>query len=202
MSCLGNSNYKSREVGEAFRALNKSRLIQLVFPTISTRPPQEIDFTRKPRLQFLDTGLLNYALGIQSQLIGIKNLNDIFRGRIIQHVIFQQLQSQFTSLGSDFHFWVREKTNTSSEVDLIYQENQFLIPIEVKSGSHGRLRSLHQFMDRTNHPFAIRLLANRLLIEHVNTPAGKPFTLYNLPYYLACWIPQYAKWIVQETTLS
>ena len=75
LSGFGNSNYKNREVGEALRSLDKSRLIQLVYPTISTQPPQEIDFTRKPRLQFLDTGLLNYVLGIQSQLIGLNNLS-------------------------------------------------------------------------------------------------------------------------------
>jgi len=71
MAGFGNSNYKSREVGKALLSLDKSRLIQLVYPTISTQPPQDIDFTRKPRLQFLDTGLLNNVLGIQAQIIGL-----------------------------------------------------------------------------------------------------------------------------------
>lgn len=196
MAGFGNSNYKSREVGEALRSLDKSRLIQLVYPTISTQPPQDIDFTRKPRLQFLDTGMLNSILGIQSQLIGLNDLSDFYRGRIMQHVIYQQLQSQFTALGYNLHFWVREKTNSSSEVDLIYQYEQYLIPIEVKSGAQGRLRSLHQFMDRTNHPYAIRLLSNKLSVEKVTTPEGKPYTLLNLPHYLATRIPQYARWLV------
>ncbi|TSA34889.1 MAG: DUF4143 domain-containing protein [Porphyromonadaceae bacterium] len=196
MAGFGNSNYKSREVGEALRSLDKSRLIQLVYPTISILPPQEIDFTRKPRLQFLDTGLLNNVLGIQSQLIGLNDLSDFYRGRIMQHIVFQQLQSQFTSLGSNLHFWVREKANSSSEVDLIYPHEQYLIPVEVKSGAHGRLRSLHQFMDRTNHHYAIRLLSNKLSVEKVITPEGKPYTLLNLPHYLATRIPQYVKWLV------
>ena len=200
MAGFGNSNYKSREVGEALRALHKSRLIQLVYPTISTQAPQEVDFTRKPRLQFLDTGLLNYELGIQSQLIGLDDLSDFHRGRIIQHIVFQQLQSQEYHIGNDLHFWVREKTNTSSEVDMIYQYKQYLIPIEIKSGSHGRLRSLHQFIERTNHAYAIRLLANRHSSEAVVTPGGKPYTLINLPYYLACKIPQYVEWIVKHNT--
>ena len=200
MAGFGNSNYKSREIGEALRALHKSRLIQLIYPTISTRPPQEVDFTRKPRLQFLDTGLLNYMLGIQSQLIGLNDLSDFYRGKIIQHIVFQQLQSQESHLGNDIHFWVREKTNTSSEVDLIYQYKQFLIPIEVKSGPQGRLRSLHQYMERTNHTFAIRLLANKQSVETVVTPAGKEFKLLNLPYYLACRIPQYIDWMVNRET--
>ena len=198
MAGFRNSNYRSREVGEALRSLDKSRLIQLVYPTISLQAPQEIDFTRKPRLQFLDTGLLNSVLGVQSQLIGLHDLSDFCRGKIIQHAVFQQLQAQDTSVSGRLHFWVREKANSSSEVDLIYQHEQLLIPIEVKSGAHGRLRSLHQFMDRTNLSFAIRLLSNTLSIEEVTTATGKPFTLLNLPYYLATRIPQYLVWMIEQ----
>ena len=113
MAGFGNSNYRSREVGEALRSLDKSRLIQLVYPTISTQVPQEVDFTRKPRLQFLDTGLLNNILGIQSQLIELHDLSDFYRGKVIQHTVFQQLQAQKTSFGSNLHFWVREKAKSS-----------------------------------------------------------------------------------------
>lgn len=198
LSGFGNSNYKNREVGEALRSLDKARLIQLVYPTINLQPPQEIDFTRKPRLQFLDTGLLNYALGTQSQLIGLNDMNDFYRGKIIQHVVYQQLQAQNNSVGYKLHFWVREKSNSNAEVDLIYQHNQYLIPIEVKSGSQGRLRSLHQFIERTNHHFAIRVLSNKLSVEKVKTPTGKEYILLNLPYYLSTRIPQYIEWLVEK----
>lgn len=197
-SGFGNSNYKNREVGEALRSLDKSRLIQLIYPTISLQPPQEIDFTRKPRLQFLDTGLLNYALGVQSKMIGLNDLSDFYRGRIIQHIVYQQLQAQNYAVDSKLHFWVREKTNSNAEVDLVYQHYQYLIPIEVKSGPQGRLRSLHQFIDRTNHHFAVRVLANRLSVEQVKTPAGKEYILLNLPYYLSTRIPQYIEWLVEN----
>lgn len=133
MGGFGNSDYKSREVGEALRALDKSRLILLVYPVTSTEIPALLDHSRKPRLQFLDTGLLNHALGIQSELIGLKDFSDAYRGRIIQHAVYQQLQAQRSDPGYRLHFWVREKTNTTSEVDLIYQHLQYLVPIEVKS---------------------------------------------------------------------
>ncbi|MEA3445305.1 MAG: AAA family ATPase [Bacteroidota bacterium] len=197
-SGFGNSNYKSREVGEALRSLDKSRLIQLVYPAINQEPPQEVDFKRKPRLQFLDTGLLNYAMGIQSQLIGLTDMNDFYRGRIIQHIVYQQVQAQNNSVGSKLHFWVREKSNNNSEVDLVYRYNQYLIPIEVKSGPQGRLRSLHQFVERTKHNFAIRILSNKLSVEKVRTPGGKDYVLLNLPYYLATRIPHYIEWLVEN----
>ncbi len=195
---FGNSDYKSREVGEALRALDKSRLIQLVYPVTSTEIPAQVDYSRKPRLQFLDTGLLNHALGIQSSLIGLRDFSDAYRGKIIQHVVFQLLQSQISEPSRRLHFWVREKTNTTSEVDLIYPYLQFLIPIEVKSGPQGKLRSLHQFMERTNHSYAFRLLANTYHEEKVKTPSGKQFTLYNLPYFLASRLPEYIDWIAKN----
>ena len=198
MSGFGNSNYKSREVGEALRSLDKSRLIQLMYPTISTQPPQDIDFKRKPRLQFLDTGLLNYTLGIQSDLIGLNNLSDFYRGRVIQHIVYQQIQSQFTSVGHKLHFWVREKANSSAEVDLIFQHKHFLIPIEIKSGAHGRLRSLHQFMENTNHQYAVRFLSNQLSVEKVSTPGNKPYLLLNLPYYLSTRVSPYIEWFLNR----
>jgi len=196
LSGFGNSNYKSREVGEALRSLDRSKLIQLVYPTISTHPPQEVDFTRKPRLQFLDTGLLNYILGIQFEMIGINDFSDFYKGKIIQHAVFQQVESQIKNLNQKLHFWVREKANSNAEVDLIYQYEKYLIPVEIKSGPQGRLRSLHQFIDSTDHQIAIRLLANTLSVEKVATPNGKPYVLLNLPYYLSTKIAKYAQWLV------
>jgi hypothetical protein len=131
-------------------------------------------------------------------LIGLKDFSDAYRGRIIQHAVFQQLQCQISEPSRRLHFWVREKTNTTSEVDLIYQYLQFLVPIEVKSGSQGKLRSLHQFMERTNHSYALRLLANKYREEEVKLANGKRFTLYNLPYFLASRLPEYIEWIVNK----
>ena len=195
---FGKSNYRNREIGEGLRALGKARLIRMIYPTISTIPPLEIDFTRKPRLQFLDTGLLNYAMGVQQELIGLNDLSDFYRGRIVQHMVFQQLESQNSTLSDDLHFWVREKTNSNAEVDLVFQYQNLIIPIEVKSGSHGRLRSLHQFIDKTNHPFAIRLLGNTTSIELLTTPGGTEYKLLNLPYYLSSRIPEYCDWFVSH----
>ncbi len=185
-------------MGEAIRALDLARIIQLIFPTTCLQPPIIPDLKRKPRLQFLDTGLLNYSLGLQAELIGIKDLNNFYRGKIIQHLVAQQLQAQVNSLLYKPMFWVREEANSSSEVDLVYQYKQFVVPIEIKSGEQGRLRSLHQFIERTNHRYAVRLLANNFSVENVKTPSGISYILMNLPYYLSTRIPHYVDWLVKN----
>ena len=195
---FGNSNYRSREVGEAIRAIDMARIIQLIYPTTNLEPPATPDIRRKPRLQFLDTGLLNYSIGNQAEMIGIHDLNNFGRGKIIQHLTMQQLQAQYNTPLYKPVFWVREKANSNAEVDLVHTEGKFLIPIEVKSGKQGTLRSLHQFIERCNHKFAVRLLANNFSVEKVKTPGGKPYLLMNMPYYASTKIPQYLKWFVEN----
>ena len=188
---FGASNYKSREVGEALRALDKARLIRLIYPIINDQLPVQVDYKRKPRLQFLDTGLLNFTLGLQPQMIGIKDLNAFHRGKIIQHLVSQELQSMYDQPSFKPNFWVRENPNSNSEVDLIYVFNGHVIPVEIKSGLSGKLRSLHEFIDRTDRKIAVRLSANYFSIEYVKTPSGTPYKLINIPYYLMCRLPQY-----------
>jgi hypothetical protein len=96
------------------------------------------------------------------------------------------------------NFWVRDKKQSSAEVDLVYQYKQMLIPIEVKSGSAGKLRSLHKFIDQTNHPYAVRLYAGSFAIEEHKTPTGTPYFLMNLPYYLGSRIPEFVDWFIKK----
>lgn len=194
---FGRSNYRSREVGEALRALDMSKIVQLIYPSTSLSPPIMGDLRKRPRLQFLDTGMLNQILLFQGEMIGLKDLDDFFNGRIIQHLVYQELISLFEEVAYKPHFWVREKKDSNSEVDLVFQHGTYVIPIEVKSGKQGRLKSLHQFMERTNHPFAIRIYAGEFAIEEVRTPAGTQYYLMNLPYYLCTKIPEYVEYLVR-----
>ena len=75
---FGNSNYRSREVGKAMRNLDDAKIIQLIYPTTDVEPPVKSDLKKSPRLQFLDTGLVNHALGIQAQMLGMQDLKYSF----------------------------------------------------------------------------------------------------------------------------
>lgn len=198
---FGNSNYKSREVGEALRALNLAKIIRLIYPSTSLKPPINVDSKKSPRLQFLDTGLLNQVLLHQGEMIGVSDLNDFYKGKIIQQLVFQEIISIHEEKDYIPHFWVREEKDSNSEVDLVYQHGKYIIPIEIKSGKQGKLRSLHQFVERTNHPYAVRMFANEFLIERVKTPQGKPYILMNLPYYLATKLPLYLDYLVKNYSL-
>lgn len=195
---FGKSNYRSREVGEVIRSLDLAGIIRLIYPSTSLEPPIVADLRKRPRLQFLDTGLLNNALNIQGDLLKVSDMNGFHRWKIAQHLVTQQLISLEQTMRYNPHFWVREEKDSSSEVDLIYQYGSYVIPVEVKSGKQGRLRSLHQFMDRSKHHFAVRLHAGEFNVEKVTTPKGTPYYLMDLPYFLASKIPQYIDYFTKN----
>lgn len=199
---FGGSNYRSREVGEALKSLDLAKIIRLVYPTTATELPVLPDLKKSPRLQFLDTGLLNQVLQLQSEMVSLTDLSSVYRGRIIQHLIVQELIS-INDFSSDIpYFWVRESKNANSEVDIVYPFKNLLIPIEVKSGKAGTLRSLHEYMDRSNHDYAVRVYAGLFKIEELVTRKGKPYLLMNLPYYLGTKIPHYLNYFIDNYSIE
>ena len=195
---FGNSNYKSREVGECFRMLDDAKIIRLIYPTTDLIPPVQSDVKKSPRLQFLDTGLVNYSLGIQGQLLKMEELSAAFKGALIPHLVTQEIISIQDLTDQKPNFWTREKNQSSAEVDLVYPYEGKLIPIEIKSGATGSLRSLHQFVDAVDHSYAIRIYAGKLDVEETKTPAGKPYKLLNLPYYSGTQIEHYIAWFLKN----
>lgn len=193
---FGQSNYRSREVGEAMRNLDNAKIIQLIYPTTDVEIPVKPDIRKSPRLQFLDTGLINNELGIQVEMLTLKDLSNAYKGAIIPHLITQELISLNALTERKPHFWIREKRQSSAEVDLVFPYRDKVIPIEIKSGSEGTLRSLHQFVESTNHPYAVRIYAGEFKVVKTRTPGGKPYLLMNLPYYLGTKIPEYIEFFI------
>lgn len=194
---FGNSNYRSREIGESFRILEEAKVMRLIYPTTNLKPPLQPDLKKSPRIQFLDTGLANYSLGIQGQLLRIEDLNSAYKGALIPHLITQELISTTHLTDHKPNFWVREKKQSSAEVDLVLTHGHLAIPVEVKSGATGSLRSLHQFVDACDHGFAVRIYGGELIVEDAVTPAGKSYRLLNLPYYLGTKLDDYLNWFIK-----
>jgi predicted AAA+ superfamily ATPase/predicted transcriptional regulator len=195
---FGNGNYKSREIGETLRTLEKTHLLHILYPTVSTTIPAEEDHRKSPRLQFLDTGLVNHFVGLQSDILGTKDLNTIYKGTLIEHLVGQEILSFQTLPLDKLKYWVRQKNSSSAEVDFVYPYKGKLVPIEVKSGTIGKIKSLQVYMDESPIHYAIRFFAGEMSINKVKTQNGKEFYLLDLPYFLASKIEQYIDWL-EET---
>jgi predicted AAA+ superfamily ATPase len=188
---FGKSPYSSKEMGEALRTLEKAFVIRLIYPTTQASHPFLPDVKKSPKLQVLDTGLLNHFSGIQTQIFGTPDLNSLYQGRIAEHIVGQELLANQNDMLHPIRFWVREKKESTAEVDYLFQHQGRMIPVEVKSGATGALRSLHQYMELSEEQVAIRLYAGESRIDAVQTPAGKRYQLHSLPYYLAGNIAKY-----------
>ncbi|MDQ1349829.1 MAG: uncharacterized protein QG657_130 [Acidobacteriota bacterium] len=197
---FGQSNYKSREMGEALKSLERAMLIYLVYPVTVTQPPLLEDNQKSPRLQFLDTGLLNYAVGLQGYFFKFDDLHAFYQGLLAEHIVGQELTALDMNTDKKIPFWVREQKQSNAEVDFVLPYKHYVIPLEVKAGKTGNLRSLHQFMERADHPYAVRLYAGSLQVTKASTPEGKPFKLLNLPYFLAGKIYDYLPWFIEGRT--
>jgi len=190
---FGNSGYKSREVSEAFDVLQKAMLLHLVYPTMTIRLPTQENIKRSPKLQLNDTGMVNYFAKLQKEIFGSQHIDDAYQGKIAEHIVGQELKALGKSPLDKLLFWTREEKHSQAEIDFIRIFEDLIIPIEVKSGATGRLRSLHQFIEMANHNFAIRVYSGTLKAEKASTLKGKDFYLLSLPFYLVHQIDDYIR---------
>ena len=173
------SSYKSAEMGNAFRTLEKTLLLELVYPLISTSFPILPDLKRSPKLLWLDTGLVNYVAGMQENLLFTSDTDELWNGHIAEQVVGQELLGASFAFGGKRMFWVRDARNSQAEVDFVYKYKSHLIPVEVKTGDNSKLRSLHQYMDESQEDIALRLWNGPLTSDLIRLPSGKQYTLYS-----------------------
>ena len=179
------SNYKSKEVSEAFQLLQKAMLLELVYPTSLTSAPILTETRRQPKLIWTDTGLVTYAAGIRNDVIKASNLMDAWQGRVAEHVVAQELLTLNDKISQRRAFWQRNKGGESAEVDFIWQTGDKVFPIEVKSGTNSHLRSLHSFIDHSQTELGVRVWSGKFSVDEVQTTFGKKkFRLVNLPFYM------------------
>lgn len=113
----------------------------------------------------------------------------INNGGMAEQMVGQQLRTitpPFVS--ASLYYWQRAEKGSNAEIDYILQHENQVIPLEVKAGSTGSLKSLHQFMKEKEKKIAIRINSDYPGKGSVNVKDsfGSPieYTLLSLPFYL------------------
>lgn len=185
---FGNSDYRSREVGECFRILEKTMLLKMVYPSTSTILPIIPCINRSPKLLLLDTGLVNFTSGIEKEIFQARELSDLYKGRIAEHIVGQELMTKEIYPDSNLGFWIRDKKQADAELDYLIKHKGNIVPIEVKSGTAGKLKSLQQFINLDasgeSKKIGVRIYSGNLSVQKERTAEGKEYYLLNLPFYL------------------
>ncbi len=193
---FGNSGYRSADVSGSMRKLERAMLLYLRYPITQTELPVCPDKKLRPRMQLLDVGLINHSLGIHAMYFQDVRLSDAYRGLLAEQMVWQELLSRSNRELILPAFWVREKKQSNAEVDFVVPWQGILIPVEVKSGKEGRLKSLHQFIDEGRADFAIRLYDQAGSLTENQTPSkgelpGRQYRLLNLPLYCSGKLQEY-----------
>jgi predicted AAA+ superfamily ATPase len=153
---------------------------------------------RKPL--FLDVGLVSSILGLKWSDLKDRSTSMIHEGNLAEQFIGQHLLQQ--SHDQALFYWAREGRKNNAELDYIIACGQHLIPIEVKSGKAGSLKSLHQFMFDKGYSMAIRFDQNPISHQYIETEvstgtatAKVDYNLISMPFYAIGHLPQWIeKW--------
>lgn len=180
---FGNSLYRSREIKHAFELLEYAMIVQRVYGSQAVTPPIQPNFAVAPKLVYLDSGLVIHKLGLNFETSSTMDLNSIFRGNFSEQVAGQSLVAENVKRHEPPCFWYRNAQSSIAETDYSYLHHNQVIPIEVKSGKAGSLKSLHQFMRASNSKYAVRLYSGRFQNDEVNM-SGVKFNLVSIPLYL------------------
>lgn len=137
----------------------------------------------------LDIGLYLTLQGFSIADIALdKDLFFSNQGALAEQFIGQHLlYSQPGYMNPELYYWTREKAQSNAEIDFLIQQGNTLLPIEIKPGKTGTLKSLHVFMETKQRSLALRFSTHTPAVETVTSPLPKSeyqYTLVTLPLYL------------------
>lgn len=152
----------SRDLKEALFLLEKAGVLYRVLSTSSHGLPFQTN-ENKFKIIFLDVGLMQRACGLDKEIAMSDDFMAINAGAVAEQIVGQELLAYSNPLEDrSLHFWVRDKKSSQAEVDFLISCGSKIIPIEVKAGSTGSLKSLRIFLEENQSPFAVRFSTHPL----------------------------------------
>ena len=128
---------------------------------------------------FLDSGLLLRLLGLGdtggtseiSKFILLGTATDLVnKGHITEMVAgLELLKSSIPTQKHDLYYWQNLSRGAQAEVDYVIAKDSDIIPIEVKAGTSGSMKSMYQFMTGKQLDYGIRTsLENFGKLNHID----------------------------------
>lgn len=188
------SHDQSITIKKDLELLCMARVISKVIHSHCSGLPLQADIEQKIyKLLFLDIGLMNAICGLNWRVISqLDDMRLVNEGAIAEQFIGQHLQALLAeNPNRELTYWLREGRSANAELDFVIALQGHIIPIEVKAGATGSLKSLHQFMGEKQAPLAIRFETSLPSLSHIDVliQTGKQrkqvnYPLLSLPLYL------------------
>jgi predicted AAA+ superfamily ATPase len=186
-----NPDASLHSIKQALYLLNKARVSHCVMGSSANGIPLGADVREKYFKEiFIDVGLSSAALGLSLKDIpSIEDLSLLQKGALAEQVVGQLLRTLPPFyIEPKLYCWAREEKGSSSEVDYLIQHDSRVVPVEVKAGKTGTLKSLHVLMGLKNLSVAVRInadfpsITDVKVINSLNNEVN--YKLLSLPFYL------------------
>lgn len=160
-------NYRSEKVKEALELLKDAGLIRPTIHSAATGLPLGAIVNEKfVKYVFLDSGLLLRLLGMENtggqnelskQILASTAADLVNKGNITEMVAGLELLKYNTpTQRHDLYYWQNLSRGAQAEVDYVIVKNMTIVPIEVKAGTSGSMKSMYQFMADKGLNYGIR----------------------------------------------
>ena len=151
--------FRVRELKEAVELLVHAGILYFVKKTSGHGLPLEAEASDKHfKIVFLDVGLMQNICGLDIETTFSKDILNINAGALAEQFVGQELLAyQDVYQRPSLYYWAREARNSNAEVDYLIAHKATPVPIEVKSGKTGRLRSMHIYLDKYKEQIGVRV---------------------------------------------
>ncbi len=183
-------NHRAAQVATAFRQLCMAGVASPVLHTSANGVPLGAEARQNYfKALYMDIGLMCAALKLNVLDLARSELSMVNKGSLAEQFVGQHLLHitpafQYPQL----YYWVREAKGSAAEIDYLMTQGQEIVPIEIKAGTTGTLKSLHQFLTEKNRTFAMRFNADlpSLLNDSKTLSTGRTlsYRLLSLPLYM------------------
>ena len=114
---------------------------------------------KKTKLLIFDTGIYQRILGLDVASLLLKDdIEVVNKGNIAELFVgLELLKSNDCYERTALYYWHREAKNSQAEVDYVIQNQDAIVPIEVKAGTKGAMQSMFLFMDEKKSDWGVRL---------------------------------------------
>ncbi|GHT36951.1 ATPase [Bacteroidia bacterium] len=147
------------QIKDSLMLLEMAGLIHPIYHSSANGIPLGAQINRKfTKYIPFDTGIFQRFLGLNigEILIG-QTLEQINKGDIAELFVgLEILKAMPTNRHSQLYYWQREKNGSHAQVDYLVQKGNAIIPVEVKSGTTGKMQSLHIFIREKQSEYGIR----------------------------------------------
>lgn len=185
-----NADVQSAALKQALHLLKLARICHPIHACSADGLPLAAGAREKIfKVLFLDIGLVSTALSLETHRKFNPAFSLINEGGLAEQFVGQGLRLTFpTYVDPTLYYWTREETGSSAEIDYFIQHGANIIPIEVKAGKTGQMRSLHLLMSLRQWPLAVRFNADYPSLTPVSFNTAlktrAEYTLLSLPFYL------------------